>query len=223
MKKTLIVMSSNREVEARTRASVDELCAAGAQLLLERGSACVSFARCRALSLACEALRGQCADRDTVLMVDDDMEIERETAQKVVDVARLTGVPTSAAYATIVSRLAGTAWKAKPGKWLVGLGCLAIPVPALLELEGKCDSFEMHNKAYSAFTWAGAERGEWVPEDYRLCMNLGGVHLMPLGVGHIKKWRIEPDAETLQRIAELNAGSHTVPNPWAPSNQRERK
>lgn len=206
MKKTLIVMSSNREVEGRTRESVDALCAVGAQLLLERGSSCVCFARCRALSLACEALRGKCADRDMVLMVDDDMEIERETAQKVVDEARSSGVPTSAAYATIVSKLAGSTWKGHPGRWLVGLGCLAIPVPALLELERRSESFEMYNKAYSAFTWVGAENGEWVGEDYRLSMNLGGVHLLPLSVGHIKKWRIQPDADTLQRIADLNSG-----------------
>ncbi len=206
MKNTLIVMSSNREVENRTRESVDALCARGAQLLLERGSACVCFARCRALSLACENLRGACADRDVVLMVDDDMEIELGSAQKVVDWARSSGVPTSAAYATITSNLAGCLWKGHPGKWLAGLGCLAIPVPLLFELEERSDSFEMNNKAYSAFTWVGAENGEWVGEDYRLCMNLGGVHLLPIGVGHIKKWRIQPDQDTLQRIADLNSG-----------------
>lgn len=204
MKKTLILMSSNREVEQRTRDSVDALCAAGAQMLLERGSACVAFARNRALSLACEALRGPCSDRTIVLMVDDDMEFDVATAQQVVSAARSSGVATSAAYATVTGKLAGSIWKDHPGKWLMGLGCLALPVPLLLELEKRSESFEHSNKAYSQFTWVGVDAGEWMSEDFRFCKNLGGVNLLPLAVGHIKKWRIQPDNDTLQRIAVAN-------------------
>lgn len=203
MKRTLIVMSSNREVEMRTQDSLAALQRAGGLLLVERGSACVAFARCRALSLACELLQGAHADRDVVLMVDDDMEIELETAQKVVDAARSSGVASSAAYATVASRLAGTRWRERPDRWLVGLGCLAIPTPLLLELEQESASFEMNGKAYSEFTWTGAEKGEWIGEDYRLSQRLGGVNLLPLAVGHIKKWRIAPDQETLNEIAKV--------------------
>jgi hypothetical protein len=201
MKNTLIVMSTNREVEMRTQDSLAVLQRSGGLLMVERGSACVAFARCRALSLACELLHGAHSDRDVVLMVDDDMEIDLETAQQVVSAARSTGVATSAAYATVVSRLAGTRWKERPDRWLVGLGCLAIPTPVLLELEQESASFEMNGKAYSEFTWTGAEKGVWVGEDYRLSQRLGGVNLLPLGVGHIKKWRIAPDQETLDGIA----------------------
>lgn len=202
MKKTLVLMSSNREMEKQTRATLDGFGAAGAKILLERGSACVAFARNRALSLACENLRGACSECDIVLMIDDDMEIDVASAQKVIDAARSSGVASSAAYATIVSRLAGTRWKERPGRWLVGLGCLAVPVGLLLELERESDSFEMNGKAYSAFTWVNAEKGEWVSEDFRLSKRLGGVQLLPVGVGHIKKWRIEPDRATLDEIAK---------------------
>lgn len=222
MNRTLIVVSSNREWEQATKDSVKELRKAGAQLLHESGSSCVTFARNRALSLACEALRGACADRDTVLMLDDDMDVSLETAQRVVDAARSTGVPASAAYATIVGTLAGSRWPEAstsrtiasalrvpraevPMLWRTGLGCLAIPVAALLELERASESFEMRGKVYSEFTWTGAEAGEWVAEDFRLCMQLGGVQLLPVAVGHIKKWPIWPDDDTLARIAQGDA------------------
>lgn len=202
MKKTLIVMSSNREPEKQTRESLQQLRQAGANMLEERGSSCVAFARNRALSLACEHLRaGTFGERDTVLMLDDDMEISVQVAQALVDASRKTGVATSGAYATITSRLAGTRWKERPGRWQVGLGCLAVPQLLLLELEAASDSFEMNAKAYTQFTWVGAENGVWVGEDYRLSMQLGGVHLLPLRVGHIKKVALEPDDETLRRIA----------------------
>jgi hypothetical protein len=201
MKKTVLLMSSNREMEKPTRESVKRLTALGAVFMLETGSACVGFARSRALSLACEQLRGAWSDRDVVLMLDDDMEFDSETAQLVVDKARELGRPTAAAYATITRKLAAARWK--NGLWVVGLGCVAIPVPLLLELENKSESFEMNGKVYSAFTWSAPEHGEWLTEDYRLSQRLGGVHLMPLAVGHIKKGSIWPDDETLEKIGKF--------------------
>lgn len=213
MKTTLLVISSNREWEHETKESVRELRKAGAQLLHESGSSCVTFARNRALSLACEALRGACADRDTILMLDDDMQVSLETAQLVVDATRLNGIPAAAAYATVVGTLAASRWHDAPQPepeapiklWRTGLGCLAIPAKLLLELERDSASFAMRGKVYSEFTWTGAEAGEWVAEDFRLCMQLGGVQLLPLAVGHIKKWPIWPDDDTLARIAKGDA------------------
>lgn len=200
MKKTLIVMSSNREMEKATREGLRQLTRLGAAFMLETGSADVAFARCRALSLACEQIDGQLGDRDVVLMLDDDMEFDAETAQKVVDKARELGKPAAAAYATITRKLA--AQRLGNGLWLCGLGFLAIPVPVLRELEQRSDSFEMSGKVYSGFTWCGPEKGGWFAEDWRLTHRLGGVHLMPLGVGHIKKGSIWPDDETLEAIAK---------------------
>lgn len=201
MKKTVVVMSSNREMEEGTRETLKALSAAGAARVLERGSSDVAFARCRALSFACDALRAELHDRDVVLMLDDDMDVPLETAQAVVDAARSSGVACAAAYATVTAKLAASRWPGHPGLWVVGLGCVAIPAALLLDLEKRSDSFEVSGRVYTAFTWAGATGGEWVAEDYRLSMQLGGVKLLPLGVGHIKKWTLWPDANTLEQIA----------------------
>jgi hypothetical protein len=139
-----------------------------------------------------------------VLMLDDDMDVEAGTAQTLVDAARERGKACAAAYATRTSKLAATRWQ--DGLWMVGLGCVAIPAALLLELEQRSESFEMSGKVYSAFTWCGAEHGHWIAEDYRLSLQLGGVHLLPLGVGHIKKGSIWPDDETLAKI-----GNYEVP------------
>ncbi|HYQ30947.1 MAG TPA: hypothetical protein VER04_27125, partial [Polyangiaceae bacterium] len=80
MKNTIVVMSSNREIEKQTRHTLQNLASLGAMLLMEAGSADVAFARCRALSWACDKLR-EYPDRDLVLMLDDDMEVPAETAQ----------------------------------------------------------------------------------------------------------------------------------------------
>lgn len=205
MKKTLIAMSSyTGELEPETRESLKLLRAAGAGFLLQAGVPDVAMARCQALSFACEALRGAAADCDVVLMLDADMEVDVETAQIVVTQARIRKCATSAAYATKMSTLAGTRWKEgpTPGRWLVGLGCVAIPKRLLFELEEQSESFEMRGKAYSAFTWCGPEKGTWVAEDYRLSMRLGGVDLLPVAAGHIKKTTLLPDDDTLRRIAQ---------------------
>ena len=141
MKHTLIVMSSNRELEQATKDTVRNLANAGAIRLMETGTSDVAFARCRALSWACEKLR-EFTDRDIVLMMDDDMEVPLEAAQLLADNARELGVACSACYATMTAKLAATPWPEQPGRWLVGLGCLAIPRALLLELEQRCESFQ---------------------------------------------------------------------------------
>jgi len=202
MKGTLIVMSSNREMEPETRGSLQVLRRAGAGFMLQSGIPDVAMARCLALTFACEALRADAADRDVVLMLDDDMEVELEAAQAVVTQARIHKCATSAAYATRNSALAGTRWKEAPrsGRWLVGLGCVAIPKRLLFELEAETERFEQDKRSISAFTWCGPEKGVWIAEDYRLSMRLGGVVLLPIAVGHVKKTTLLPDDETLERI-----------------------
>jgi hypothetical protein len=209
VKNTLIVMSSNREMEEATRETVARLAHAGAVRLMETGSSDVALARCRALSWACEQLR-RFTDRDVVLMLDDDMEVPTETAQLLADTARERGRPCSAAYATMTASLAAKRWTERPGTWLVGLGCIAIPRTVLLDLESRADKFEFMEQPLTAFTWSGAQNGEWVSEDYRLSMNLGGVHLMPVAVGHIKKGSIWPDVETLKRLEKLAPDVHSL-------------
>ena len=90
MKNTIVVMSSNREVERQTKHTLQTLANLGAILLMETGSADVAFARCRALSWACDKLR-EYPGRDIVLMLDDDMDVPAETAQAIADKARELG------------------------------------------------------------------------------------------------------------------------------------
>ena len=201
MKNTLIVMSSKTgEPERQTRETLARLTKLGAKLMREVGSTDVAFARCRALSGACDFLR-QRSDVDLVMMMDDDMEVGDDVAQALADQARVLLAPCSAVYATLSAKAAAAQWKGHPGLWLVGLGCLAIPAAQLLELERRSQSFGHMGQVYSAFTWCGPSEGEWVGEDFQLSMRLGGVHLMPLAVGHIKKAALWPDDDTLAKIA----------------------
>src|SRR3954468_20022636 len=158
MKSTLVVMSSNPEVEKQSRTTLQNLAGLGAMLLMETGSADVAFARCRALSWACEKLR-EYPERDVVLMLDDDMEVPVETAQALTDKARELGRACSAVYATLTAHMAASRWPEHPDLWLVGLGCVAIPCALLLELEERSESFEVDGTVYRAFTWSGPEKG----------------------------------------------------------------
>lgn len=204
MKKTVIVVSTLRDLTRTTRECVRALQAAGAVYIEQQGVPDVAFARSIALSETCSALRGPLPERDVVLMMDDDMIVDQEAAQEVVSHARRTGVAVSAAYATVKSTLAGTRWLdgPTPGRWLAGLGCLAIPRKLLLELEQQSESVELDGKVYSAFTWCGPENGAWVAEDYRLSKRLGGVYMLPVAVGHLKPWPLYPDDDTIERIRE---------------------
>ena len=223
MKNTIVVVSSNRELEKQTKQTLQGLADLGALLLMETGSADVAFARCRALSWTCEKLR-EYPDRDIVLMLDDDMEVPAETAQTLADKARELGRACSAVYATLTAKVAAARWPGHPGLWLVGLGCVAIPRALLLELEERSESFEVNGRFYSAFTWSGPDNGNWVAEDFRLSINLGGVHLCPLAVGHIKKGALWPDDETLEQLA---GGSPAEPSarsePSGPESPQPRK
>ncbi len=222
MKNTIVVMSSNRELEGATKRTLQNLTDLGALVLLETGSADVAFARCRALSWACEKLR-EYPERDVVLMLDDDMDVPAETAQTLTDRARELGSACSAVYATLTARVAAARWPDHPGLWLVGLGCVAIPRGPLLDLEERSESFEVNGRFYSAFTWSGPENGNWLAEDFRLSINLGGVHLCPLGVGHIKKGALWPDDETLEQLARerpLTATAQTLSGAEPPPTQR---
>jgi hypothetical protein len=201
MNSTLVLVSSNRDPEPETLQTLVAFQKAGAKLLKEMGSADVAYARNRALSFACDVLRDY-PELQTVLMMDDDMAVYVHTAQQLIDRSRQLERAVSGAYATKTARLAGCRWKAKPGLWLVGLGCVAIPRALLLDLEERSASFESAGRFMTEFTWACAEDGGWVAEDYRLSMQLGGVHMEPVGLGHVKKGVLWPDDETLAALAK---------------------
>lgn len=221
MKRTLVLVSYNRPIQERTREALAHLTRAGAGYLTQSGCADVALARSVALTGACNALRQlneqhpsslnhHTKNRDTLLMVDDDMVFTLEQAQTLVDHSRATGVPASAMYATTLGTLAAARFKTMqhdaggPQRWLTGLGLIAIPAHALLELERDSEtfSFTTDQKKHTAFTWSKAERGEWWSEDFTLCRRLGGVHLLPVGVGHLKTIPLYPDESTIAAIRD---------------------
>ena len=197
MKKTLIVMSVYGDMEQLTRDCLRVLTRAGAAFLNERGCSDVAMARCRALTYSCQRLR-EMPDRDVLLMLDADIEVSLEAAQAVTDAARRTGQACSAIYGNLGGRICAARWK--DGLWLAGLGCLAIPVKLLFEVEQQSQTFELLGDVFTAFTWSTPEEGHWVSEDFRLSMRLGGVRLLPVAVGHVKKIPIWPDDETIAKI-----------------------
>lgn len=201
MKGTLIVISSNRGLENETGAMIEELRKLGAGYQLNTGIADVAFARNQALSWICNVLRER-EERDMVLMLDDDIFAEPAVIQEVVTRARRLQQPCAAVYPTKDGKIAAERWRDKPGFWLSGLGCMAIPRSALLALEQRSESYEQNGHIFTAFTRTGPEKGKWIAEDFRLCINLGGVRMLPIGVNHIKKWPLYASEATLQKLFE---------------------
>lgn len=230
MKRTIITCSYNRPIQDDTMRAISQLLQRGAAYVPQKGVADVTLARNMALTGACAGLRKlntelrkQLTDhianpgfefhpsrefdarrRDMILMVDDDMQFQPDQAQELVNHARCTGVAASAMYATLASSLAASAMDVQragePRRWLTGLGLIAIPAVLLLELERDSERFEMLNGTNVAFTSSGAKNGRWMSEDFTLTERLGGVHLLPIAVGHLKTIPIYPDAATVELI-----------------------
>lgn len=216
MKRTLIVISSNRPTDRECQDSLTAIRKLGSRLVRQSGSADVAFARCAALTMACKAIRaveGEPEPIDTVLMLDDDMVYSTTHAQLLVDAARARGVACSAAYVTINDILAAHPWKkAEDGKqlWLVGLGMVAIPAALLLALEDASPVFAYRKtrnsplEDYREFCESGVRGGRWQSEDYSLSERLGGVHLLPIQAGHRKTLTLWPRAETLEELTNAD-------------------
>lgn len=212
MQSTLIVTSSNRHMDQTTLDAIELMKRAGAYHVRQTSTADVTFARNHALTMACNAIRevGPTHALDVVLMVDDDMDFTQEAACTLVQQARERQRPCSALYVGINRRPCATKWrKDGDGKqlYLVGLGLLAIPVPALLELEqvspkylygigGEGERFGQ----LAEFCVSGARDGLWLSEDFSLCERLGGVYLLPIEAGHRKTISLWPAVETVEEV-----------------------
>ena len=210
MKKTLLVMSSNRNMDHRVYEAVVRATRVGAKFIHQRGSADVAYARCVALSSAAQFMIDH-PDFDTALMVDDDIVFDVEHAQTVVDYARKTGRASSGAYGSHQGIITAVEWEGHrctccdKKLYLVGLGFLAIPRGQLLELYEHSERFEAwsgETRQFSpvrAFTWTGldsrdaGDKREWFAEDYQLSKRLGGAHLLKVTVGHIKPMALIAD------------------------------
>ena len=205
MNRVLVVRSSNRPIPLECAASVHALEAAGAGVVDQTGSAEVSLARNLALSRALDVLRKpEARPFDLVLMVDDDMVFAMRAAELVVAHARATGLPASACYALAngsipFERLPG-------GRFMGGLGFVAVPVAVLASLATRSSVVTTDSgEAFWEFTSSASEAREdgtrrWLPEDYRLTRELGGVDLLPIAIGHLKAKVVMPDRATFEAL-----------------------
>lgn len=199
-------------MQRATRECIGQLRRAGAQYVEQSGCSDVALSRCMALTGACNALRmlNEPANLsvtrgpyDTILMVDDDMQFTVDQAQELVNHTRKHSSPASAAYATSGGILAASPIdEGLYGRqlWKTGLGFLAIPASHLLALEKRSAKFELISGSYSAFTSSQEREGRWWSEDFELCLRLGGVHLLPMAVDHLKTIPIRPDDATITAI-----------------------
>ena len=227
MKNTVIVCSTNRHVQDNTMRGLETLQRAGGQLIWGLGSPDVAFARNIALTAALRysvtrnkqaaapdpgsvaIQRGDAAPRpnavDTILMVDDDMEFTLDQANELVAYSREHQVGAAAMYATLGGTLAATRLYTPLNttqRWLVGLGFLALPLKQVQEVAARSEHFEALGQVHVEFCWTAAYDGIWCAEDYSLCRRFGGVHLLPMAVGHLKTVPCYPDEETIRRVRE---------------------
>ena len=213
MKKTILLFSSNREVEQRTKICMSRARQAGALLWEQRGTSDVSVARNIALTGACALLRER--KHDTVLMVDDDMVWAPQDAQSLVTASR-RGTAVSAIYSSYTAQSETVSIAAqyipkerempkRRGSWVTGLGLIAIPAELLLELERSSEKFQLGENNFVQFTKSELKYGRWWSEDYYLCERLGGVHLSDVRAGHIKRVPIWPTDELVAKLFEQAA------------------
>lgn len=206
MKKTLVVMSSNGEVEFQTRRALLDAIRDGAQMVEQNGSSDVAIARNIALTQATHALL-QDDSIDVVLMVDDDMVWTPDDAQAVVTLARSSGVAASGvcvAYNPFkdqkrpVAQLIQGSHLLAP--WASGLAFLAIPRALLLSVADSSKGVTAGEISFLEFVQSRSRDGKWWPEDYCLCARLGGVQFAPVRIGHIKKVALYPEPEMVDEI-----------------------
>lgn len=213
MKRTIVVISYNRPIQEPTRALLGDLMKQGVAVVTQNGCADVALARNLALTGACQAYRQllekagpDTPARDTFLMLDDDMLFTLDQVQTLIEHTRETGVAASAMYATAVGTLAAMRLREpidnEAQRWVTGLGMLAIPAALMLELEQRSETFPLKKGRHTAFTCSAMFEGHWYSEDYTLTRLLGGVHLLPMAVGHLKTIPIYPDAETVGLIRD---------------------
>lgn len=202
MQKVIVVYSSNRSIEREFYCTLLLLAKMGAHVIEQHGAPDLGFARCAALTLVLNTVLADRAQYDTVLMLDDDMVVTPDVILDLVEHARKTGRPASACYVLANGHIAG---EPHPLGFVTGLGCIAIPTARLLELASAIPAVRFSTKSGAmirAFTFSGIgpDETEWMGEDYRLCLRLGGVDLLPLAAGHIKKRVLLPTPEAMHAI-----------------------
>jgi len=193
----------------------------GATLVSQTGSSDVALQRNISLTHAVNFVRAESRPFDVVLMVDDDMVFGSRAAELVVAHCRKFGAVASACYAL---GNGDVAFERMPnGRYMGGLGFLAIPVATLVSLATNSPVYIADDgEEFWEFTTTGSElcddgKRRWRGEDYRLTRALGGADLLPVAVGHLKSKVVLPDrarfeALTGSRLSSPPSGPTTAPD-----------
>lgn len=190
MNKTVIVLNLYRQTNNLSLwQNLKILSSLGASVIISENIADVSLARNVSLSLAVDNLK----NRDTVLLIDDDIVFNTLDAVKIVNQSRTLKRAVSGIYARSDKLL--SAQRYNSDTFLTGLGFLAIPAEKLIEVKGDKFTVELEQTAYM-FCNSHVANGKWVAEDYDLCIKLGGVLLSDTPVGHIKSTVLYPPIRT---------------------------
>lgn len=198
-KNVALVCATNRPMAPEARASIDRLRDLGVAYLEQRGFTDVALARNVSLTRAV-GLIGQ----EYVLMVDDDIVFTPDQAEELLSAVHPAN-PCSGVYVMPDGYIAAIPTH-RANRWLTGLGFFGVRRSQLADLARRSELCRLRPGDFIAFTWSGpgshgGQLGQWLSEDFRLCARLGGVSLLPIGVGHVKSRVLMPDADTLEHVA----------------------
>lgn len=206
MKQCLVVCSSNRLIEHQTQTAIQALVLAGACFLEQRDTGDVALARNLALTKAIRVLEQSAYD--VILMIDDDMVFNTDQVQFIIERVRETKKAASGCYVLGNGYMA--AQQMKSGLWQTGLGFLAIHRQALFKLANEVPVFAANKEAKfptiqfttTGFTTDAMGTQYFEPEDFCLTRRLGGVELLPIPIGHVKKRVLLPDVTQLEAFCK---------------------
>lgn len=166
----------------------------------------VSLARARLFTEAVDKLRNAPEEHraDVVLCIDDDIEFSAVDAQAVVDLARARQCAVSAVYVNATHQICAAPLDGVPGRFLVGLGFCAVPVPLLFNLADRLSPVQGPTGSVLPFCTSGPNYSlnppRWECDDYSFARLIGGAHLAPIAVGHVKRVGLWPDEQTINQV-----------------------
>ncbi|NJK42323.1 MAG: hypothetical protein HC937_00630 [Aquincola sp.] len=141
---------------------------------------------------------------DVVLCIDDDIEFGAVDAQTIVDMARQRQAAVSAVYVNTTHAICAAPLEGVPGRYLVGLGFCAVPVPLLLNLAARLTPVQGPTGMVLPWCTSGpnysTEPPRWECDDYSFSRLIGGAVLAPIAVGHVKRVGLWPDEQTIAQV-----------------------
>lgn len=197
-----VVIPTREGLPQQASNCLQDLLVLGARRIVLAGCADIALAR---NLLITRALDTRVDGEHTLLLLDDDILYDRATIQLLVERSRAAKATVSAVYATNDGHVAARPYG---GRWLTGLGCLAVPMSVMIRAASNLlrlksargqDLYPFCQSRYLA-------NGDrflgpcWLSEDQWFCRSLGGVEIAPLKVQHFKRMALVPDDATMQRL-----------------------